>query len=995
MTDLYDDGPAYGHLGEPFYDSNNQQWIWKRSLDHVTYKCIGPPQTVIARPATRDESGADDKTSTRRTEQNRDPELYPTRSYTTLLDKISKHVTSALDRHDSLVGDLLAFGYVNDKLSHRIQPVAAFPTNTARTRLCIMRKHEQRQGWERDRHCHIVVPTIAGEHGLWDAPSPIQQITFCEGSSHYKGILAVRTHQATFLLRGRFSRSPIEGRSDEKASRLKISVLCVVPSGFAGNPQHSHVSINPWYASHFVTIDIAGMWNVWEANSRLDPNDVEEAQSIASGTLEDHSAHDDLSQSSAQHDGWLRALWVRDTDTLLLCSRTSLSVVDIPSNATVSASLESNVKRSVIWILDACSDHQHFDRIFILTTAFLYVARVEKLEPGKDGENQANVEVIHKIRHYRDHEDASLHLVISQDEDSCAVQIVSQLSSIVTCCTFCNTESSGGVVVSLAVDLTLLERPTGIQTRARLSSILQPARWDEIPGSGNDGKALAYHSRGVKFWTLTSMLKDLSIVSQLVAATPASYDGNVIFPPTWRSKMKITASRVGKSAFVVDDDSEEETSMQQESLLQGSSVPRSQSSFSVVNYERIYQHLAEHRAPHGSDMAAAVAKIKTALQASNASPSPMGTLLGFVDSDVNVSDLDEAADAFSRLVSGATGVEGQTLSQIAVLEQAAQPLSIKSIYREIVSLWLSPLSAEVPGRVRLAREQLARRTAATLCLASYTIQPPQPLPEVESQDGSSQNHGPSHFSSQPGSSQLRSSQAPLSHVQSSQPSPSRIDTYAATPASSSPSAALARLSRYTTVTIPAKPLPTSTPATLRILSHWNPASSPEDYNWLATQSHLAHQATEQEQLAHLSEKERSRLERKRQRLETRKRKEEERYASQLSQGIMAPTLGLSQGFSPLAQRGPQVMGGRSGALGQTGFGEMVIRSSPIREGRVQSSGGGDDQGQGAGDVGDGFQSSQLFSSQVPFSPMRSSQVEGRGALMGPPRKRAKRRTEGF
>ncbi|KAF2222890.1 RNA polymerase I-specific transcription-initiation factor-domain-containing protein [Elsinoe ampelina] len=1044
MTDTYDDGLGYGHLGEPEYCLESGTWLWKRSLDHVKADLVGAPQILVSGPEVESPGPAQ---GTSDSSAVRDPALISISSYLADESRVSGDVDRALGEDDPLVGDLLDFGHVSDKLTHRTIPVAAFPGNTARTRLCIARVQNQRQGWDDDRHCFIMVPVIAGEQGYWSSPSPIQQISFCVGPAYHKGALAIRTHQATFLLRARFSRDALRSSSSEHASRLKVSVLCVIPTGFMSVPVHSHASVNPWFERHFATVSATGAWHVWEGASPLLHEGVEDATRIADGVIRESDSEQDIDDSTVQYDGWTRILWVRDTDTLMVCTRTQVCLVDVPSSAAVQVSLEIAKKRSAPWILDVQVDLTRPDRLFFLTTMYVYYVSIGAFERAKDGISTSGIQTLQKIRHFRDHEDRSLHMVVCADAERTMVSIMSSLSLATTFLTFSTPE--GQVGSCLVSDVVIVNGVARNSRSSILSSRITRAHWDDIPTSDHQGVAGRYRSEGVRFFLLTSLLKDFSMTQQLLAIRPESSSG-ILHGPSWRSRIRGTATELSRSSFVVDDDDvENQTRTQTFSTQQTSGLVQHSQKRRIANYERIYNLLAESNISRLNDATSIILKIQDALRSDDPLNNSVRLLTQFVDNDVTVSDLDQVIEAFGNLLlqhgERPLSDEALVLSQIGDtrllgLSGDVAGADIKQIYQHIISRWLSPLSGDVPGRVRLAREQLARRIAATLAFASHKIQPATAPPQPADLN-----------SSPPPLSQPFSSQIPSSQLFSSQPFPQHRLPSAPLPPSTS-QAALSRLFHYTSLTTPTKPLPASTSATSRILAHWDPSTSPADYNWFTTRSRLAAQRSAEEEAASLTAKQREKLERKRARLEQRRRREEERLASQLGAAGAAPRVGLSQsqGQSQThtqrggqAQRFSQSQTRTPARASQTGIGNVAparptsgaqagatdtnlsprpgpsVADTPRRTGVVEAERGlairsspsraspsrllspaltrSPSAGRGRGGSREGGRgSSQLLSSQVQSSQMQSSQMQmwQRGD-MGPPPRKKKKRTEGF
>ncbi|KAF4549431.1 Hypothetical protein D9617_21g096520 [Elsinoe fawcettii] len=1011
MTDIYDDGLGYGHLGEPEYAPESGSWTWKRSLHHSHAQAVGQPQTIVQGSANEATTGSNDSD---RASKDRDPDLVSITPHIPSHNRISRDIAKALDQDDPIRGDLLVFGEVYDRSRGRSVSVAVFPADSARTKLCVMRVHDQRQGWDDNRNVYVVVPVIAGEHGYWQSPSQIQQICFHDDKDDKKGIFAVRTHQATFLLKAQFAKHVASTGSVEDPSRLKLTVLGVIPSGFIGDPMHSNLSINPWFASHFATINVEGRWQVWEAESVRETNVLNEPKELAAGIARDLQQDDQTEELKALHDGWGRVLWVRDTNTVLTCSRTTIQLVDVPSGASAMTSLESSARRARTWLLDVQRDPQRSERVFFLTSVYIYYVSVNQLDVQKYEMRSSGLRILQKVRHFRDHEDQSLRMMIPRDDPNCAVHLVSSLNPVVTRHFFAAVSISDGAQ-SISSDAGMVDDLPPLMTYSRLSTSVQAAHWNGEEDLRQTGFARGYRERGVRFSVLTCLSKDMTIAQQLIATWPETSKTDPPQPLTWRSKIKVTGNEVGHSSFIVDDDEDQDRPRRRIVTQTRALPPIKAVKQDVVNYERIYNQLAEPRTAATADAMAVITRVKDGLRSTSSTSAPKQHLASYLETEMSVGDLDQVADAFSDLVSQYEYHLDQraalSLSSIGTLDlpntdMITTMVDIKEIYHNIISRWLSPLSAEVPGRVRLAREQLARRIATTLVLANHKIQPNLPVPAVAATPSS----------------------PPLPPLYSSQSFPDQ-SAAPAKPKLPDPAseAALSRLSRYTTTTTPIKPLSTSTSATARILQHWNPSISPSDYDWLATRSRIAAEMTEQEETANLTTKQREKLLRKRQRLEQRRRREEERLQSQLTQSGAAPMVALSQDTRAMF---PPVLGssqifhrpGQGRREGQAGFStaqaqglqahaglgsveqassQLAIRSSPPRASPSQllspaltrspsaGRGRGNSRERGPQEQGLGI---GMGSSQVQSSQWLSSQAQGG---MGPPPRKKKKRTEGF
>ena len=211
----------------------------------------------------------------------------------------------------------------------------------------------------------------------------------------------------------------------------------------------------------------------------------------------------------------------------------------------------------------------------------------------------------------------------------------------------------------------------------------------------------------------------------------------------------------------------------------------------------------------------------------------------------------------------------------------------------MVSRWLTPLSKNVPGRVRLAKEQLVRRVAAQCCLSSHLVG----THDVEMQQDKTGARGfldsalSNRLGERASAQRLRSLPTPSPSLMSDSPIDSDTNTAPAV------SAHLRRLRHYTAVEMTGNSshaAPLSKPLAT-ILAHWAPGGDPHQYNWLATSRALEAQAELAAQSQNLSEKELSRLQRREERAAERRKREEENARRFISEGGMrAPDIMSSQ-----------------------------------------------------------------------------------------------------
>lgn len=379
-----------------------------------------------------------------------------------------------------------------------------------------------------------------------------------------------------------------------------------------------------------------------------------------------------------------------------------------------------------------------------------------------------------------------------------------------------------------------------------------------------------------------------------------------------------------------------------------------------------------------------------------------------------MANLDEAMDAFDAVAERSATLQPSRNNSDAhaismyrmklVTEEDCPLLPIGHLYGTLIHDYLSSLKEDVPGRVRLRREQLVRSVAAYLCFASHSIVAPphdvDPAPTVDSDPVDDQQL-------QPVSSQTSvTGQASLD-----------ADNLAD---------ARSRLSATPPSTQQQQVKLSSSAA--RILAHWDLSSKRADYDWLATHTRLTAQAAEKEQMSGLTDEGKRALTKKQARQEQRRKREEARLASQQFSQSQAPSILLSSQAVPWIDSSQDVESrprkrARSegfaaarqddGGLGlapssQLHSSQLFSQESMHSDGRSGSMRGRSEPAQDA--LADprphhsqgrsiGMLSPQVTSQAVPdtqnFGAASQSQSGGTSRVTIPVRRKAKRRNEGF
>jgi len=312
---------------------------------------------------------------------------------------------------------------------------------------------------------------------------------------------------------------------------------------------------------------------------------------------------------------------------------------------------------------------------------------------------------------------------------------------------------------------------------------------------------------------------------------------------------------------------------------------------------------------------------------------------------MDIEDLDEASKILhefvaSRTSSGAsrererlpvdiTGVDMSLVPELVGLN--TNVMSLASVYDHMVSKWLSPLNPHVPGNVRLAKEQLARKVATDLYCSTLLLR--KSAPEREGEKATSQtsqsNTGDAGGSS-PGD--LGATTQPASTDQAADATASSSTTDL--------KSVMSRLAHYTTIATDKLDLAEASSASSAILAHWELGADPNTYDWLATKERLETDADEED----LSMEERAKIKRRAARRLERQRRETANARAESMASSQAPQL-ISASQPVASTRSAKTIGGRSQPLvllgssqgfsttGQEQGQDTILPASQIEPGR--------------------------------------------------------------
>ncbi|KAG9851756.1 hypothetical protein KCU94_g7442, partial [Aureobasidium melanogenum] len=915
MADQSTTDLKYGHFGQIIYNNEDQVWLFPRNLESSpTLLPLGTSQLVFKshHSQARVDHITTEKPSVHLNRQlaellRFDPTTAPSAHLLVEPAVVSQEIQKTVLRHDPTTGHLLAFGRVPDHAIKRSIPIVAFPAADHAHILRLVQVQPQKHGWERNKSVWIDVPRISGESGTWRAPHPIRQICFADTDedSNLARTLAVRTTIAVHVLRIAARKHASSWNSlAGTPSRFHTEQLCTLNLNLFGGLAPAHVAFNHWYPKQFVTVDQYGTWHVWDSSLRQIPSEHGKPIELCRGATNDQVIPDHETTASLLDDGWGRAIWAGNVQTIVTASRRCLGIYDIQGKPVRLQSPNLGLAGTPHWILDIMLNPLDPTLIFVLTSVSLFCLRVRCLDEfDPESYNTAGAEVVSQCRHFRDPEDTGLGLSNFVDDIDAVVFIKSSLSPLATSYRFTPDESSPQFLRSADATQLVLPVPSTTASPAVLTFQIQPVQYGEsVHHEQSSGPGKIYQDSSVRFFVTTAITSDMAVVQKLYYAFPSTVDGSSlprVLPPDWHGRLVHSRPRLQETGFI-----------EQSNVDQGLANTREEQDATVSshvdtlkstkdNWTMVYE-LAHARttsaASQTEDFSRMLVRVDQILKTSEASENGQTLLSEICDDQTLIPDIDQAATEFNNMVSSGSqndedmqGVD-QKLQLARISSNSALNLGLKSdmdltaVYDTIIAHWLTPLSQTVPGRVRLVKEQLARRIAAEICLASHVLRQPPVGPSEEETTAETQATE-DDFSSQ------------TNFPQSSLPTPSPTATPSLTTVtslSSHPSTLVssefARLKRYTTFSSE-KPTPAPLPKGLtNTLAHWTLGANPDEYDWLAVQREQEKKAEEEDE--DLTPKERARLKRRAEKMLLKQRRESQKasamdFASSQVPGIVS------------------------------------------------------------------------------------------------------------
>ncbi|KAK4560534.1 hypothetical protein LTR86_005731 [Recurvomyces mirabilis] len=934
MADHQDSDLPYGNFGLANYDPEQQTWIFERSEGTSDrFHILGPPKSV-AGPAVqvpRSDSSRSTQPSLRHPSEiqalvKRFPELQPASSLLPARLRLSEAVEAAVDRHDAQKGNLLDFGTIVSEESGHAITIAAFPCGPTGTDLRLVHVQRQKRGWVDSKSAWLDVPTIYGEEAIWSGPgAAIQQVCFAKAIDRTDAFLAVRMLTKTLLFRPILRKAPkfssVSSRLDTNLCvELRLSEKTVLP--------HADVSFNPWYTRQCAVVDQAGGWEVWELQDR-------NTLTVKRFCWYHPFTPDGSEDSRVPFDGWARITWVANLSTIAVATRKIVRMHNITRGGEVAdTACLLDLHGSDDWILGMATLPSRPSHMCLLTSTRIMLYYIDESSPGS-----FRFWSLGCVKHFRNPNDITMRLSAFVLGSQVAILLNSDMDPVVAVY-FIAFDDQNGVQITVPSGLHITPATTpqlGLPSVAGWQ--VEQVGFGTRPQVKSDSMALRLRNSGVTFAALTVLDKCLALQQTILYLSPLNRAPHIPIL-AWESRPGVTTTRLRREAFVADDD---------EGLIEpGDERQRPASAFAArrmqadttragkewtLPFSRVADAL---QTPASSDLDTVVDILDLTEARLSAEQDedimPWRALADLAPTELVLPDMEEAQSRIEALLSLTAktsqsppedAIEASTAVRVTVANITSERIgSISDVHAAIVRDWITPLPPSVTGRVRLAKEQLARRMAVDVVLAARVLRTPLYTLESRSIAQPTQESFDIPVRAGPPTDAVwQSSQA------ASQPSVLPTPSPSATPslmtASSHPSSfaaiEISRLIKYTTIS---RPPTTGLPRSLNnILSHWKIGADPADYDWRSTSKRLARDEDEQidEQM---TEKERLRLQRRAERHIKRQRREAAASQAQQFASSQAPEIFSASQPQQVQRKVESQQTGAASSSQSAGFGGM-------------------------------------------------------------------------
>jgi RNA polymerase I-specific transcription initiation factor RRN6 len=425
---------TFGDLGNANYDEYEKSWEFPRkpSRRHIL-RWLGQPEQLL------NGTTIEDLKQTNHTEREQSAkhlaETYGTFSGLSHFYEqdwlVSETIARGLNYNDSYVGDILGFGMIKSDFQSRLTPIYVCPGIIYEQGFRIAQATFTKASFSREQHpkkgLKINLPTLSGDVSFWNKDAySVQQVSFSAPVSNRSNgqLLAVRFPKSTIIfeiIKRAFLKVNQANDLLNPYSNLDIQIRVEMSFDDLPRSRLSDISFNPWYHRQFGVIDGAGRWKIarlpkrssMQSQSSIVP-DYSSVLDPSSDQYKSSPSNYTTGYSDPHEDGWARIRWVLDINTLLICTRKQIQLLNLKSGKV--KPIELRRPTEIPWYLDLRVCEKAADQFFLLTYSHIFWIRI--VQSGlAEGDSLVSYEVLLAIQHHRDTLDNTLQLKLHEAEN--------------------------------------------------------------------------------------------------------------------------------------------------------------------------------------------------------------------------------------------------------------------------------------------------------------------------------------------------------------------------------------------------------------------------------------------------------------------------------------------------------------------------------------------------------------------------------------------------
>jgi len=420
----------YGSVGEKIYDPNRRAWINTRISRHENnLKWLGDAETINApfvdRITHRNQAVDTSKLRVIAELTGSYPELQPAGGLLSQAVRYADINATSQDNAFLNSDNLLGFGYASglnkrtnraDSRKANLFPIVAMPGGMNHEILCLREMRYCRQGWNDDKGSWFTSYEINDtETSTWQGShESIQQLLFAEPVEDTVTNLAVMysTSITVFAPMGR------DIISSKDTSRIDPNPICILGLEDIPGPIFTSVAFNPWYQHQMATVDGNGGWKIWSIeHSKKSRQWSYHAKIHARGVL-DAALLNEKNKITSSEIKWFKVVWIGDLNTVAICSRAAIELIEFNSKSAVPKCITFNKGRPSTVILDMKKRSSKEDELFVLTSEQVIWCYVDTADSfGQQEKSPRQFRIISSWDHHRSGHDESIRLTLRENQD--------------------------------------------------------------------------------------------------------------------------------------------------------------------------------------------------------------------------------------------------------------------------------------------------------------------------------------------------------------------------------------------------------------------------------------------------------------------------------------------------------------------------------------------------------------------------------------------------